>query len=68
MVPPTINPDNVEDCQVFTGKQRAVRVNFTDGTSRIFDGAEVTDELWAFAATKPRKKLTADVPQGLFKD
>jgi hypothetical protein len=68
MVPPTVNLNNVQDCQIFTGKQRAVRVNFTDGTSNIFDGAEVTDELWAFAATKPMKRLTADSPQWPFED
>ncbi len=52
------NPSSVIDCQVFAGLQRAVEVNFTDGTSHIFDGTEITDELWAFAATKPPKKLT----------
>lgn len=33
-----------------------MEVNFTNGTSHIFDGAEITDELGAFATTKPLKK------------
>jgi hypothetical protein len=55
------NPINVKECQVFSGRIRAVEVQFTDGTSQIFDEAEVTDELWAFATTKLVKTFKPDL-------
>jgi hypothetical protein len=65
MVPLPFNPNNVKDCQVFAGIKRAVGVYFTDGASQIFDGSEVTDELWAFAATKLTKKVDPDLRRSL---
>jgi hypothetical protein len=68
MVPLPFDSSNVKDCQVFSGKTRAIEVKFTDGTSHIFDDAEVNDELWAFAATKLVKKFKRDVRSGFSKN
>jgi hypothetical protein len=68
MVPWPFNPINVKDYQVFAGIKRAVGVYFTDGASQIFDDDEVTDELWAFAATKLVKKLKRDARSGFSKN
>jgi hypothetical protein len=62
------NPSNVKDCQVFKGIKRAVGVYFTDGTSHIFDDAEVTDELWAFAASKLTESVNSDLRRGFSKE
>ena len=65
MVPPLpFDPNYVKDCQVFAGIKRAVGVYFMDGASHIFDDAEVTDELWAFAATKLLKTFEPDLRSG----
>ena len=65
MVPPLpFDPNYVKDCQVFAGIKRAVGVYFTDGASHIFDDTEVTDELWAFAATKLTERVSSDLRSG----
>jgi hypothetical protein len=59
------NPNNVVDCQVFAGRKRTVEVTFKDGTSQIFDYSEVTDEVWAFAATTLMKIFKPDLRRSI---
>jgi hypothetical protein len=48
------DPDTVSYCEYLRKDQalKAVEVFFKDGTSRIFDGEQITDELLAMCRSK----------------
>jgi hypothetical protein len=48
------DPDTVSHCEYLRNAQgiKAVEVVFKDGTSRIFEGDQITDELLAMCRSK----------------